>query len=115
MYTFQNSNGMHQLCMSSGGGERFLNKRGCEQIFVKKRYIIGLPTQLLEQNFGVVIHPFRYKGTSVVWSKTLQMGIFPVENLISNNNLFDILYGFLSVCKREQHKMAQLLQLVLEE
>ncbi len=34
---------------------------------------------------------------SVVWSKILQIGIFPAENLISNNNLFEILYGFLSV------------------
>jgi hypothetical protein len=65
--------------------------------------------------FWSIIHPFQYKGMSVVWSKTLQVGIFPVENLISNNNLFEILYGFLSVCKREQRKMAKLLQLVLEE
>ncbi len=92
----------------------FLNKRGHEQNPVKKRYIIGLPTQQFLQNFGVVIHPFWYNGTSIVWSKILQMGIFPAENLISNNDLFEILYGFLSG-KRERHKMAQLLQLVLEE
>jgi hypothetical protein len=93
----------------------FLNKQWREQNPVNKRYIIGLLTQLFDQNFGVVIHPFQYKGTSVVWSRILQMGIFPAENLISNNNLFKILHSFLSVCKREQHKMAQLLQLVLEE
>jgi hypothetical protein len=61
----------------------FLNKQGREQNPVKKRYIIGLPTQLFLQNFGVVSHPFRYKGTSVIWSKILQMGIFPAENLIA--------------------------------
>ncbi len=93
----------------------FLNKQGHGQNLVKKRYIIGLPTQLLEQIFAVVIHPFRYKGMSVVWSKILQMGIFPAKNLISNNNHFEILYSFLLVCKRERHKMAQLLQLVLEK
>ncbi len=93
----------------------FLNKGGHKHNPVKKRYIIGVPTQLLEQNFGVLIHPIRYKGMSVVWSKILQMGIFLAENLISNNNLFEILYDILLVCKREQHKMAQLLQLVLEE
>jgi hypothetical protein len=95
MYTFQSSNGMQEV------GNGFLNKRGRKQNLIKKRYIIGLPTQPFEQNFRVVIHPFQYKGTSVVWSKTLQMGIFPAENLISNNNLFDILYGFFLVCKRE--------------
>ncbi len=92
-----------------------LNKWGRKQYPVKKWYITGLPTQLLHQNFGVVIHPFWYKGTSFVWSKLVQMGLFPAENLISNSNLFNILYGFLSVCERECHEMSQLLQLILDE
>jgi hypothetical protein len=42
------------------------------------------------------------------------MGLFPAENLISNNNLFNILYGFLSVGERECNEMSQLLQLILD-
>ena len=49
-----------------------------------------------------------------MWSKLVQMGLFWAENLISNKNVSNILYGFLLVGERECNKMSQLLQLVLD-